>query len=535
MPLPRARVYGRRPTMSATDECLRAWREILGDEHVRAGEGAAPFLRATFGHPLRVPAVIRPGDVASVRACVRAAARHGVPVHATSCGKNWGLGSRLPHRDDVAVMDLSRMDRVRAIDEEMAWAVVEPGVTFAQLHAALAARRARLFAAVTGSTPRASVLGNLLERGDGVGPLTDRASHACAMEVVLGDGALIHTGFARFGDTPLAPLHRWGVGPSLDGLFTQSPFGVVTAATVWLSPLPASVQSFRFEVRDDARLPALVDALRRLRFEGTLRGSVALWRDARVLSALTHHPDAGRPGATALPDDALREMCEARGIARWSGVAPLYAATEAQGRANRERVAEVLGPVADAWRCEERVGDAAAGDEMLCPQDPAIGFFQGVPMEHSVRSVYWRRGPAPAVDLDPERDRCGVLWTVPAVPFHGAHVARATALAASVLRAHGMDPLIAMTAPTERVGLLVPLIVYDRDDPAQEASALRCHDALTRAMSDAGYLPGRAGVRATGMIPPSADDTDAVMARLRDALDPSGALSPGRYIAPRGV
>lgn len=516
--------------MSDLDACLRAWRAAVGETHVRTGEALAGYTRATFGHDRRVPAAVLPGSVEEVRACVSIAAAQGVALHAISRGRNWGLGSRLPHRDGVAVLDLQRLGAIRAIDEEMAFATVEPGVTFAELHAALAARRARLFVAVTGSSPHASVVGNALDRGDGIGPRTDRAANACGLEVVLGDGSLVHTGFGRFGETPLAPLHRAGLGPSLDGLFSQSPFGVVTAMTVWLSPLPASMQSLRFEVDADARLPALVDALRRLKLEGTLTGSLALWRDARVLSAITHHPDAGAPGVRALDEDDLRARCEALGIARWSGVVPIYAATEAQGRAQRARAVSVLEPVVDRWRCEERVGDARAGEEMLTPRDAAMGLFQGIPQEESLRSVYWRKGPPPSDDLDPDRDRCGVLWTVPAVPFQGQHIARATRLAEAILRAHEMDPLLAMTVPTERVAQLVPLVVYDRDDPAQEARALACHDELLRAMTAAGYLPCRAGVRATGMIPPSVDDTDAVMQRLRAALDPAGVLSPGRYV-----
>jgi 4-cresol dehydrogenase (hydroxylating) len=230
--------------MTDLEACLRAWREAVGDPHV-VTDGRDPALRATFAHARRVPAIVRPHTIDDVRACVRAAARFGVPVHAVSRGLNWGLGSRLPHRDDVAVMDLSRMNRVRALDDVMGTATVEPGVTFADLHRALAAQGASHFVAATGSSPRASVLGNLLDRGDGVGPHTDRASHACALEVVLGDGSLVRTGFARFGESALAPLHRWGVGPSLDGLFSQSPFGVVTSGTVWLTPMPRSVQSLR--------------------------------------------------------------------------------------------------------------------------------------------------------------------------------------------------------------------------------------------------------------------------------------------------
>lgn len=515
--------------MSALDECLRAWRDAVGDAHVSLDEIAAQRLRSTFGHERGVPAVVSPASVDEVRACVRAASRHGVALHAVSRGRNWGLGSALPHRDGVAVMDLSRMNTIRAIDDEMAFATVEPGVSFAQLYDALVARRSPNFVAVTGSSPHSSVLGNLLDRGDGVGPHTDRAAHACAMEVVLGDGSLIHTGFARFGEGELAPLHRWGVGPSLDGLFTQSPFGVVTAATVWLTPLPRSIQSLRFSVRDDARLPALVEALRALRMEGTLRASLALWRDARVLSTLAVHPRAGHPEATALSEHELVAMCEARGISRWSGVAPMYAASEAQGRADRERAVELLGPVVDAWRCEERVGVAHAGHEMLTDEDPGIMQFQGVPTEASLRSAYWLRGDPPREDLDPERDGCGVIWTVPAVPMRGAAVLAAATRAEAVMRAHGFDPLIAMTAPTVRVAQLVPLIVYVRDDASQGARALACHRALVDGFREMGLSPCRAGVLDTPTLPPSADDSDAMLSRLRAALDPAGVLSPGRY------
>jgi 4-cresol dehydrogenase (hydroxylating) len=156
-----------------------------------------------------------------------------------------------------------------------------------------------------------------------------------------------------------------------------------------------------------------------------------------------------------------------------------------------------------------------------------MALFQGVPSEDSVRSTYWRKGPAPAADLDPERDGCGVIWAVPAVPMEGAAVLRAVTEAGRVLRDWGFDPLLAMTVPTPRVGQLVPLIVYDRDDPAQDERARGCHADLTRAMNALGCLPARAGV--LDAVPPSVDDTDAALARLRDALDPAGVLSPGRY------
>ena len=77
---------------------------------------------------------------------------------------------------------------------------------------------------------------------------------------MLSTGEVIHTGFDRFAETPIAPLHRYGVGPALDGLFLQSNFGIVTRLSVWLQPLPKFLAAIRFDLVDPGRLPALVDA-----------------------------------------------------------------------------------------------------------------------------------------------------------------------------------------------------------------------------------------------------------------------------------
>ena len=52
-------------------------------------------------------------------------------------------------------------------------------------------------------------------------------------------GECIDTGFSRFDGAKTGPLSRWGVGPSLDGLFSQSNFGIVTLSQ---SNIPRQVQ-----------------------------------------------------------------------------------------------------------------------------------------------------------------------------------------------------------------------------------------------------------------------------------------------------
>lgn len=512
--------------MSDLAAALTQWRALLGDDAVRTDPVTrAAYETATFATTHRVPAVLRPTDRASVSACLRVATEHATPVYPVSRGCNWGLGSRVPTADGCVVLDLSALDRITAFDDALGTITVEPGVTFAQVHAFLAERRAKWFVSVTGSSPHASVLANALERGDGAGPYGDRALYACDLEVALATGEVIRTGFGRF-DAALATAHRWGVGPSLDGMFLQSNLGVVTRMTVWLAPMAGSIQSARFSLRDPSRLPALVDALRVLRLEGTLRGAVALWSDVRALS--TPEPFPWGATITRAQLDTYRAEHPAP---RWTGLTALYAATELQGRAHRERMVEVLAPCVDAWSVEERVGDACAGEELLSPRDPALGWLQGVPSEESLRSAWAAKGPSPARDMDPDRDRCGAVWAVVALPWRGADALRAVTVAESVLLDHGIAPALALNAPGDRALHLLAMVLYDRDRDGDDARAMRAHDALLDALRADGYLPARLGVHSMTSLPSPRDDSDAVLRRLRAALDPAAILAPGRYSA----
>lgn len=492
---------------------LIEWRAVLGTPHVLDDPPSLHAVNtATFATSQRAVAILRPADASQVRECLRIAALHGQRLHPVSRGCNWGLGSRVPPDDGAVVLDLSRLDAIVDFDEAMAWVTVEPGVTFAQLYAFLKERRSRLFVNSIGSSPRASVLANALARGDGAGPYGDRWSHVCALEVQLSTGETIRTGYGRFAHTPLGPLHRHGVGPTLDGLFSQSSLGVVTRLTLWLAPLPHSIQAVRFSVATDERLPGLVDALRALTLEGTIRWPIGLWNHTRVLSTLEPRGDVPR-------------QLQARGLVhRWHGLTALTGMTELQGRAHRERLVDVLGPAVDSWNIEERIGEARSGEELLLDSEPGFWFLQGIPHEESVRSVYWHKASSPPSGLDPDRDGCGVLWSCAAFPMEGAAVLAAMDAIHAVMSAHGFDPLIAAMGLQPRALHLAPLILWDRDAPGQDAAALACHAALRAAFERLGGLPYRLGTPPLDALPPSTDDHDAVMSRLRDALDPKHAL-----------
>src|SRR5206468_12826831 len=110
-------------------DALREWTSLLGDEHVFRDAGTlASAGTATFATSSRVLAILRPGSRDHVQQAVRIANRHRVPIYPFSTGKNWGYGSCVPARDGVLV-DLGRMNRIVAFDEQLAYVTIEPGVT----------------------------------------------------------------------------------------------------------------------------------------------------------------------------------------------------------------------------------------------------------------------------------------------------------------------------------------------------------------------------------------------------------------------
>ena len=506
------------------------WRGVVGDAHVLDDrESLADAARSTMGVSRRIPAIVRPASRDEVQEVLRIAVRQRARVHPTSRGKNWGLGSRLPAAHDCALLDMSRMAQIVDFDERLAHVTVEPGVTFGQLYQFLQQRGSRLFANTTGAGPEASVIGNALERGDGAGPYGDRFAHVCALEVVLPTGECIHTGFDRFAETPLAPLHRWGVGPSLDGLFSQSNLGVVTRMTLWLHPLPRSLGAVRFDIVDPARLGPLVDALQRLRLDGTLRSAIGIWNDYRVISVRGGYPWEQVRGRAPLGRDFIDGVKHEWGGSTWFGLAALYAPSEEVGRALGAHVEATLRPVADRVQIDQRAGDPVSGAELFLEDDPGFKFLQGIPHVESLRSVYWRKKTAAPEDPDPDRDRCGVLWVCPNIPFAGDDARRAVAIAEQVTPAHGFEPLIAMVAQSERTIYFVPLVIYDRDVEGADDAAMACHDELLGRYVAAGYLPHRLGVQSMDSLPSPRDDSGSLAARLKRALDPEDVLAPGRY------
>jgi 4-cresol dehydrogenase (hydroxylating) len=532
------------PEFDVRAACLE-WVRAIGREFViTSDDNLREASTATFATDQVIPAILRPGSREEVQACVRIANHHRIALYPISSGKNWGYGSRVPAADNCALLDLGRMNRIADFNENLAYVTVEPGVTQRQLFEFLATRKSALWMDATGASPECSIVGNTMERGFGHTPYGDHFASTCGLEVVLPTGECIQTGFGSLPGAKAAPAYRWGVGPVLDGLFTQSNFGIVTRMTVWLMPAPEYTQAFFFQCASEEDLGQVIEALRPLRLDGTLRSSVHIGNDYKVLNGLGQFPWEKTGGTVPLTPEHMRAIRAEMKFGRWNGSGGLYG-TKAQVKEARRLVKRALrGKVTRLQFLDDRLLKIASRFALpyrwLTGLDlkrtleivkPVFGLIKGIPTGSFMHSCYWRkRGPVPS-DPDPDRDACGLLWCAPVAPSDGKSVLQMTAIAEKALLSYGFEPMLSLTLTTDRAVTCVVSISYDREIRGEDHRAMQCYRELLDQMTEAGFYSYRLGIQARHLFSP---DTayGRLLATLKDALDPNHIVAPGRYLAP---
>ncbi|HXC88684.1 MAG TPA: FAD-binding oxidoreductase [Stellaceae bacterium] len=535
---------GDTPALSAA---LAAWRRHLGEAGVLSGAAAQQhYGKGTTGAERTIPAALRPRSVADVRAIVAIAGDYSIPLYPISTGNNWGYGSASPARDGCVVLDLSGLDRIVEMDAQSGLATVEPGVTQQQLGDYLESRGLPFLVPVTGAGPRCSLVGNALERGYGITPYADHFAAVTALEAVLPDGRLYRSALSELGGTAADRAYKWGVGPYLDGLFTQSGLGVVTQMTIALAPRPERVEAFLFAVDHDTALEAAVTAVQRaLRALGGVSGSVNLMNARRILAMAAPYPGDRASPHGVLPPAVVAELAAHYRVPPWTGFGALYgnagivkAARRAVRKILRQAVARLRfvtpgGAAAiDRW-CNRipalREGRLARRARTLAA---AMQLVAGKPSEAALPLAYWRTGvglrPEGAV-LDPAADGCGLIWYSPLVPMAAPRVTRYVAMVDEICVRHGIEPLITLTSLSDRCfDSSVPLL-FDLHDAEARRRAHACYMALLEAGRDEGFLPYRVGLQAMDwLVRPGLPCWDLVAA-LKSAVDPRGIIAPGRY------
>jgi 4-cresol dehydrogenase (hydroxylating) len=330
-------------------------------------------------------------------------------------------------------------------------------------------------------------------------------------------------------------------------LFTQSNFGVVTQVGIWLMPKAECINHFICTVPEHADIGPVVDALRPLRLDGTLRSIVHIGNDLRVISGGRAFPREQAGDQAPVPKAVRRALREKAGAGAWTVSGALYG-SRAQVAAARDALRRALRGTAatSTFLTEEklRIGARLArllgyfglGERLRAQVAMGEALFamnRGVPNGRFLAGAYWRRrGGLPAqfpLQANPAADNCGLLWVSPILPMRGADALALHAMVAPIFEEHGFDLFVTFSMINERSLGGVITVAYDKEDPAEVARAKQCYRALFDTVMRAGYIPYRVGIQSMAGLDPHGDVFWKVVSRIKRALDPDGIIAPGRY------
>lgn len=489
---------------------LRAFEGVIGADNVLFHpERLVPYTKIMIPDEtaLHEPAAaLTPDSVEQVQKILAICNAERIAVWPVSTGKNLGYGTAAPVQRGTLVLDLRRMNRILEFDPVLGTVLLEPGVTYRQLLDYIREHDHPFWIDVPGPGPIVGPVGQALERGIGYTPYGDHFGHACGFEIVLADGQVLRTGDGSIPGSTTFQTTRYGYGPCLDGLFTQSNFGVVTKMGLWLMPAPAVYKPFLVSFRNHADLARAVDICQQLRLKGVLGNRPVVGTALYQIAQTKRRTDIFK-GKGAVSDAWLSEYTQANGMGVWAVIAALYG-SDAQ--------------VAADWSLVKQAFRGSGGmvlTDLLLHEDKG--------WQHAKRQM------AGELDLDEFglynwRGGGGSVWFAVALPSRGRDADTFLTLAKGILHQAEFDYLGGFMVDGRETIAVIDLL-FDRSDPAETARAHACYASLMEECGKRGISVYRTNIgfmdRAAAFQGPVRQDVNR---RIKQALDPRGILAPGK-------
>lgn len=504
------------PGMSAADfaDALREFRRIVGNEWVFTGTQLSgyvdPYSIDADDRAHAASAAIAPRSAEEVQAVVALANRLRVPLWPISCGRNHGYGGAAPRMAGTIVLDLNRLNRILEVNEEFGYALVEPGVSYFDLYRHIQEKGYKLWLDVP-DPGWGSVVGNALERGVGYTPYGDHFMMQCGMEVVLANGEMVRTGMGALPGNNTWQLFKYGFGPYLDGLFTQSNFGVVTKMGIWLMPEPPGYRPYLITFPREEDIGPVVDVLRPLKVSSVIQNAATI-RSILLVAAInaTRSQYHDKPGP--LPESALRRIMADQDIGMWNFYGALYGPP----------------PIMDTlWTIIRDSFASIPGVKFYFPEDRRHAndvlkhraqTMRGIPRMTEYSFVNWVGGG-------------GHIGFSPVSPIKGSEALRQYTMVRDRMHEYGFDYMSVFAMGWREMHHVIELI-FDRRDPDTRQKARELFQVMVREAAAAGYGEYRTHISFMDQIASTYSWNNNALSKLnqvlKDALDPNGVLAPGK-------
>jgi 4-cresol dehydrogenase (hydroxylating) len=437
-----------------------------------------------------------------------------VPLWTHSTGRNNGYGGPAPRVKGSVILSLRNMNKVLEIDEELGYAVVEPGVRWFDLYEAIKAGGHKLMLSIA-DLGWGSVVGNTLDHGVTYMPYGIDMGMQCGMEVVLANGEVMRTGMGAMPGNRAWHLYKRGLGPTPDQLFMQSNFGIVTKMGVWLMPYPEVYMPLWLRVWRDDDLAEVVDILRTLMLDGTIR-MVPQLMNTILLGSVLSSREQWWSGEGPMPDEAIERMARELEIGRWCMRFALYG-DEAVIDHRFEKIKRAFSRIdgADVW------GSKCAPEDIPSLAHPAERIQGGVPDLEWNNMTSWYGG-----------EEGGHIGFSPIAPLVGRDAVALRDLLRGMVQGAGLDYIVGMLPINARSFAHITMVIFDTKDEAQARSAYEVSRRLVVEAGKLGYGEYRAHLDFMDLAADQYSFNNHAYRRfcetIKDALDPAGILSPGK-------
>lgn len=491
---------------------MDTFRQIVGDEWVKVElDDLAPYARIMVPDPAELhqpSAAVAPASIEEVQAILKVANQYKIPLWTISVGRNFGYGAAAPATAGQVVLDLKRMNKIIEVDPELGTALIEPGVTFKQLSEYLKEHDIPFWLNKPAPAPVVGPMGFTLERGQGYTRYQEQAQNFSGMEVLLADGSLVRTGMGGPENSKVWQCYRWGYGPWVDGLFTQSNFGIVTKLGLWLMKKPKKTMTFVAGFKDVEHAAKAVDVFRDLRLDGII--DIGLIFHLSYGVAMTQKRSEFYPGPGSVPDEVWQAVSDQTGVPLWSGAGTLYG-TDEQIEVNAKLVKEAVESIGGTFKYEHEI----QGPGVVMMNNMKMLATDALSLEDF--GIFNYRGG-------------GAAWFGPMIPAKAEDAVACHKIIKRNMDAYGFDYMGGfMSSYSGRNFESASVLLFDRNNPEEMAKAKECQAKIIDETMAAGYPVYRTSPVAMDQLAGHFGEARKNLnQRLKDALDPNHILSPGK-------
>jgi len=523
------------------------------------------YLNGTEGlnkHPdekKSIQAVVKVNTSEDIKALLQlansAAMKSKLTIHPISSGLNWGYGSNQPAQknDTTVIVDLSNLKAIH-LDRELGLVTIEPGVTQQQLSDFLINLDDEYMVPVTGAGPDCSIIGNAIERGYGITPYTDHFGAVMSLEGFWANGDIYQSSIYELDETPekLADKsYKWGLGPYLEGLFTQSNLGIVNQMTIRLSKKKPAFTSFFIQLPNDALLEQAAPLIQKVlsNYEGIV-GSINLMDQRRLLSMFAENPNGGQHHKV-MTNTQVEKLAKEWQAPCWTIVGSIYGSKKVVSVV-RVEIRNIFSQCKNKSIYSDslliKIGNTAI---KLLPQqlinsvqflkntEKQLDSFEkgkeimlGKPNRVALKLAYWRHADIEKFKgnyINPAKDKCGLLWYAPLIPMKPKAMREFVNFVREICPKYNIEPFITFTnLRHDCVDSTIP-ITFDSTNPNAVNDAHNCLRELVEKGLTFGYIPYRLNIDQQQWLLDKNTPFWKTVNQIKSVLDPKSILSPGRY------